>query len=207
MPNWLNSISNWFSPPQPQSPATSGGLFQTRVTRTPGMVDQLATRKGGTYNPDTDPIRAIDARTDLTPQEKAQLKQSWQPAGPGFVTLSTQLADPTTQIRGVGQGDVLRHEQMHALYNAANLGQHAPELAAVVDPGIKQSLMESPVYQEEMRNMGVPNVLSDEGIATDLTSPGGMAQNLQNKVREYLRTNVQKKQFQQLIGLPDQSQK
>lgn len=200
MPNWLDSISSWFGPPaKPQPPPyQSGGLFQTRVTRTPGTVTPLPGYEAGTYDPRTNPIAAIDARTDLTPQEKARLKQSWLPLGTGFINADPAFAqDPNT----------LRHEQMHALYERANLAQHAQELADIVDPGIKRSLQESPVYQQEIREMGAPRVLSDEGIATDITSPGGMAQDLQDKVREYLRTNVQQKQFQQLTGSPGQLQK
>lgn len=201
MPSWFG-LADWLgsklNPPAPAQPAySSGGLFQTRVTRTPGQVAPLPGYEAGTYDPRTNPIEAIDARTDLTPQEKATLKQSWAPQGSGFITADPAFAQDAR---------TLNHEQMHALYQNAGLAQHAAQLAPVVDPGIRQSLQESPVYQQEIRAMGEPRVMSDEGIAIDLSSPGGMAQNLQSKVREYLRTNVQQKQFNQLAGPPKPNQ-
>ena len=161
MPNFLQSATNWLGNiinPMPQPT----GLFQTRVTHTPGGVVPLGPGQAGGYDPSQDPLQAISG-APLSPEEKATLAHMWG-GQQGFVGLA-----PGFQNRS----DILRHEQLHALYTLANLAPHAQQIAASIDPGLVQNIHQNPIYTDEIKNLGEVPTTAEEGMAYSLAVPPG----------------------------------
>ena len=194
--NWM---ANLIHPVQP--PATSD-LFQTRVTHTPGSVSPSLGGAAGQYTATQDPIASINARTDLTPQEKATLIQSWHAQGPGFITVTPQ---------NIQNPEVLRHEQIHEVYNRGGLAQQAPQIAATVDPGMRQWITSNPLYRDEIRGMGLIPAIADEGTAYSLTTDprlGGADPRVYNLLNSMLANRPQLQTQLKALAYPaGQSQK
>ena len=197
MPFNLFSPATWFAkqPDLPQNIPT--GLFQSRITHTPGGFGPLPQGLSGNYYGTVNPGDVAGLQTNITPQESAQLAQRWRSLGPGFITMPPGQIDP----------DTFRHEQWHDLYQKAGLAAHAGEIAPLVPLGTRSWLASEPKYQEEMRQSGRSNIMADEGTAYDQMNYHNFNPELQNKIMENLKSSLQKKQFQQLTARPNQSQK
>lgn len=194
--NWLSS--KLFPQQQPQTPT---GLFQTRITRTPGGFAPIRSDVAGQYAPAVNPVDVVAAQQNLSPAEKATLSQAWAPQGSGFITM------PPGNI----PSDVIRHEQLHDLQQKAGLTAHAADIAPVVSPEITDMLKANPVYQGEAQKLGWPEVIADEGTAMDLINManrmGGPSEALRGKVMQFVKSKVQQRQFAKLTQPPGQSQK
>lgn len=191
MPFNLFAPSTWLSGFQSTPPPVTG-LFQTRVTHTPGGFGQVGAGTAGGYLPNIDPRQVAAAQPNLTPQERTTLAQS-MPAGQGFILM------PPGDIRP----DVIRHEQIHDLMAKSGALQHAGNIAPLVDPRVTDIIKESPVYQQEMKQFGPENVIADEGTAINLINlanmAGGPNDALRTKVMQFLKNKIQQRQFQKLV--------
>ena len=201
-----NALMNWLVSPPNAPPKPVTGLFQTRITHTPGGFGDIG-GLGGTYAHQVDPRIAAASQDYLNPQDRAALARYMAPLGTGFITL------PSSSIQGDIQAPVIRHEQIHALMDKSGALQHAGEIAPLVDPSVQSDLRNDPQYQAEARQYGWPNVIADEGTAYSLgQAPGRMGAEqydpaLQAKVMQFIKDRVQQKQFQKLTQRPGQSQK
>lgn len=200
MPFNLFSPATWFGGVGGgQQPAT--GLFQTRTTRTPGVVGDLPADLAGGYQAKVNPLDVLN-RTDLTPQQKQTIAQTWAPQGQGFITIAPDMAQ---------RSDVLRHEQMHDLAQKSGMLSHAGEISPLVGDDIKTIIKTTPQYEHEMQVFGPENTIADEGTALDLITyanrMGGPSEALRTKVMQFLKNRIQQKQFAQLTQVPGQPQK
>lgn len=175
----------------------SGNLFESRITHTPGRVGATSDPDAaGQYAETEDPLKSIDARTDLTVEEKAQLKKAWAAKGKGFITVPPS---------SVSRSDTLRHEQIHALQKAAEqrLRPHINELSGLVSPDARAKV-ESPFYADERKRLGENEALAEEGVALDLTNLWPLATD-KDKRRKLYQTMLgyldpeERKQLQSLV--------
>jgi len=190
MPFNLFAPSTWLSgfgsSPQPT------GLFQTRVTRTPGGVAPMDPEKRAVYNDRIDPLQVV-AQSNLPPEQKAALMSAWKSQGPGFITA---------QPDQVQNSPVMRHEQIHALQQQAGLNPYANEIAGLVNPGLVDQIRNTPIYQQEFKQYGEAPTIADEGSAFQLTMMpnDSSTPNLQDAIMRHLKTQVQQKQLARLTS-------
>ena len=206
MPNFLQSAANIFAPasawlnqhiavppPQPTS------LFQSRITHTPGGFGPMPNADTkGLYTPTNVPSQiALNAR-ELGPEDQRKLAALWNQYNTGTVTLPPGPIDPI----------IMKHEQIHALQHNANLGPHANQISALVEPGITDQVRTNPIYQKEIQEFGLTPTLADEGSAIQLSQfpYASTTPQLQDAIMQHLKTSIQRKQFQKLTQRPDQSQ-
>lgn len=181
-------VKNLVANPQP---VPAEHFFQSRITRTPGVTGGLDPSMAGGFEPSTDPITTVQ-QSNLPDDVKQKLIQQWTGAGKGFIRVQ-----PSTR------SDVMRHEQLHALQQKANLAKYAPEIAARVDPEILSMIKTTPLYEKEMQTFGPERTLADEGTAFDLISlakrAGGSSQALKSYISGILGAQPeQKRQFEKL---------
>ena len=199
MPFNLFSPATWFGDVG-NSQQFPTGLFQSRVTHTPGIVGPT-TGPPAEYAPTAQPS---DYLAGLTPAQKAAVMPSFTGQGLGFITIAPEYSQ---------RSDLLQHEQMHDLLAKSGALEHAAEIAPLVGPSVQEGIRSDPRYQQEAKQYGWTNVMADEGTAAALTNQRNRMEAaqenpaLQAKVRQFLKTREQQKQFQQLTQLPGQSQK
>lgn len=103
---------------------------------------------------------------------------------------------------------VIQHESMHALFDRANLKNEQDLIASKITPESRNILMSSPVYQREIKDFGLNNVVADEGTAFDLATPsyyplGNAEQNLASTLMTLMRNKGKSAEASQLQHLLD----
>lgn len=212
--NWVHSLTS----PPPVAPAPPQ-LFQTRTTHTPGEFADINARsplwsipgvqtaagwlginppgsKSGQYVPGVNPVDVAMRSPGLSPQDRATLVQAFQPQGMGFMQMPTDITPAES---------TWKHEQLHDLYQKANLQQYASEIAKRVGPDMQDIVRNDPIYQEEMKKFGVTPIMADEGMAMDLATYANRAGGQSRPLLDYINSKLasdpkRQKQFQQLTA-------
>lgn len=137
--------------------ATSGAyktppFFETRVTRTPGMVQPMDDANGK-YFPGVSPLSKV-ADSDLSPGDRNILNNSWGQKGKGFIQIIPDAASKT-----------VRHEQIHDIFDKGGLGQNVPAFNPAISP-----MWQNFVGKHEAYNGLPPTELADEALAFQLSN-------------------------------------
>lgn len=173
-------------------PAT--GFFQSRITRTPGVVDpNLDTAHIlAQYNPNESPSAAV-SQSGLDEETKNALMQQWA-QNQGLMRVIPGAAPST-----------IRHESLHDLYQRGNLGDISEAMAKALRPETKGQLLALPVYQEQAARMGLGPTIANEGMAAELadsptTNPALIRVIVQHLMSQGKQTEA--KQFRKLVRKP-----
>lgn len=142
---------------------SSSGFFQSRITRTPGLIDNsLDPQKFlAQYNPNENLSDAI-GDSGLDEELKKKLLEEW--AGKQGLMRVIPGAPSRT----------FRHESLHDIYQRGNLDAISEAMAGALRPETSKELLSLPVYQEQAARMGLGPTIANEGAAFELAdSPAG----------------------------------
>lgn len=188
--SWATAAQDWL---RANVTGTPSSFAESRVTRTPVVVRPMQSNMGGAYNPD---ILANDA-VNASGSEKSlrdALAMEW--AGRrGVISLNSEvLNNPRNASR------ILRHEQLHQIFDRGGLGQSAEQLAPLVKPSTVDFLSTNPLYKVDQ------GIVANEGTAYDLSdyisSPElGLNKKLRDEVIRLLAEKGQQEQAQQVRRL------
>lgn len=136
------------------NPYQGGSFFETRTTKTPGMVTPLD-GAGGQYVAEHDPYKVVMGNSSLEPAVRNQLAQMWADKGNGFIAVAPNNVGPTT----------FAHEQLHRVWDKGQLASQAAKISPMLDTGWKNYVAGNPIYS------GIsPERLSDEALAYQLSA-------------------------------------
>lgn len=194
MPDILASlreqIANIIANPQPVS---AENFFQTRITHTPGVVSDIDPEKSGQYEYGTSPLAALMS-SGLPTEIKQKLAEQLKGMNKGLIRVPESKAE---------RSDVLRHESYHALSDKYNLGKYADQIAAMVnleDPSTVADIKESPLYQREMKYLGVNPTIADEGIAMSQIDRQRQRPQLHDLISRLIGAKEGKQQYEKLTA-------
>lgn len=170
------------------------GFFQSRITRTPGVVDpNLDPEKVlATYDPTESPSAAV-SQSGLDEETKNALMQQWA-QNQGLMRIIPGAA-----------GHTIRHESLHDIYQRGNLENISEIMANALRPETKGQLLALPAYQEQAARMGLGTTIANEGMASELADLPGTNPALIRVIVNHLMSQGKKteaKQFRKLVRKP-----
>lgn len=139
--------------------APSGQFFQSRVTRTPGIVQDLGPKFHADYQAEADPS-AVVRSSMLDAALKEVLAREW----------SGQKGLIRVQPYAVQDSPTLRHEQVHDIFAKGGLGAQTDALLPLINPATLARLAGSKTYSQEAQEIGHDRMQLEEGSAFDLSS-------------------------------------
>jgi hypothetical protein len=173
---WAKAAQDWMR--ENVTPQSNGNFYQTRITRTPGMVTPVD-GAAATYNKQAIPSDIV-RRSSLTDDVRDKLASFWS-GQRGFIESNPGAASKT-----------LKHEQIHDI--VARTGLDAGMLP-MLDPGVVKYVQDNPIYK------GInPAQVADEGLAYQLTS-GGDVSSLRDRIVGMLAGRGQNVEAEQLMKL------
>ena len=158
--SYASAVQDWMRQNVMGQPST--GFFETRHTRTPGVVQNIGPEYHALYSGDIRPADAVQASA-MEGALRDQLAKEW--AGrQGFIQVNPYAATDAS---------ILKHESIHDLYAKGGLTGRENQLLPLINPEIMAKITGSPTYTKEGEAIGRSNMLAQEGVAMDLTSPQG----------------------------------
>lgn len=180
------AIQDWFR--QNITGGEPTQFFQSRITRTPGVVDpKLPADVLATYDPRITPSGVVMNST---------LDHSLRQA------LASEWVKKTGMMRIApdAQGNTIRHESLHDVYEKGGLDNISDIIGKLLQPGTRSSLLELPVYQRQVQRLG-EGTLSNEGISRELADDRIDNPQLKAAIENYLKKSGKSAQLDQFRRL------
>ncbi len=136
-----------------------GNFFQTRHTRTPGIVAPMDPKFHAQYEANTDPL-AVVRSSMMDAALKEALAREWAGVGKGFIQVQPYAAQ---------DAPTLKHEQVHDIFAKGGLEGQEAGLLPLINPTTLAKIGGSPTYAAEGQDIGHQNMLMQEGSAYDLS--------------------------------------
>jgi len=179
-----SAIQNWYHA-NVTGPESIPAFFQSRITRTPGVVTSLSSDKAGSYDPSMNPAEVAN--------KNPQTAGMWSGMPSGMMAVQP----------GVGTGNdqsVIPHESWHDIFNKAGVSGNAmTRLDSHIDPGIMDIIKSYAIYQNQAKSQG-PGTYSEEAAVAQMTGYNKKTQDLQDAITNILAGKPQQlKQAKELM--------
>jgi hypothetical protein len=179
-----DAVKNWYHA-NIIGPESVPAFFQSRATRTPGVVTPLDASRSGSYDPTMSPGQEAN-RNPVT-------AGMWSGSQPGMMAVQP----------GIGQGNdqgTIKHEEWHDIFNKAGIhGSDMARLDSHIDPAIMDIIKGSAIYQGQAKSQG-PGAYSEEAAVNQMVNYKRGTPGLQDAIMNLLAGHKQQlKQAKELM--------
>jgi hypothetical protein len=163
------------------NPTPPGNFFESRITRTPGIVTPLP-GASAMYKAEINPEAAV-VNSALDATTRNELAKLWQGKDSGMIVTNPDMPQRA-----------LRHEEVHGIWDKAGLGSNYQQISPVINPAWAQTIATDPMYK------GInPQTATNEAAAYQLTTD--KSTQLANYIADILSSKGKVKEAKQIKEL------